>query len=105
VILHELKHLQNLYEGRPFENQIEEESSVYEAVIKAAKKSKRIKQGLNELNKYLEKIQSIKHMYSMDELLTIGGTILENLRWEKIHKIKFIHSFKVGETYRYHEIK
>jgi len=105
VILHELKHLQNLREGRPFENQIEEEASVYDAVANDAKKSNKIKQGLDELNKYLEKIQLIKHMYPVNELLTVGGTILENLRWQKVHKVKYIHWFRVGGTYRYHEIK
>jgi hypothetical protein len=105
LLLHELRHLKNLHEGKPFENQIEEEASVCDAVANDAKKSQKIKQGLDELNKYLERIQSIRHMYSMDELLTIGGTILENLRWERVRKTKFIHSFRTGESYSYHEVK
>ena len=105
LILHELKHLQNMHEGRPFENQIEEEASVYEAVSGEARKSKRIEQGLRELNKYLENIQSAGHKYSLNELLTVGGTILENLRWEKARGIKFLHVFKGEDHYYYHEMR
>jgi superfamily II DNA/RNA helicase len=104
LMLHELTHLQNIEEARPFQNDIEEEVAVHERVNKEASTNRKIKDGSKELNRYLSQIQK-KDKYSLTDLLTIGGTIIENLRWEKIRGIKHIHWFQNGHEYHYHELK
>ncbi|MCL2135641.1 MAG: DEAD/DEAH box helicase [Candidatus Bathyarchaeota archaeon] len=104
LMLHELTHLQNIEESRPFQNDIEEEVAVHERVNKEARTNRKIKDGTNELNKYLSQIQN-ETKYSLNELLTIGGTIIENLRWEKARRIKHIHWFQNDQEYHYHELK
>jgi hypothetical protein len=104
LMLHELTHLQNREEARPFQNVIEEEASVCKRVNKEARTNQKIKDGSKELNRCLSQIQN-ENKYSLNELLTIGGTIIENLRWEKVRGIKHIHWFQNGHEYHYHELK
>jgi len=104
LMMHELAHLQHIDEARPFQNYIEEEESVHEVVNREAMRDMKIKDGLTELNRYLGRIQS-EGKYSLNELLTIGGTIIENLRWETVKGIKYLHWFRNGEEYHYHEVK